>query len=161
MSSQTKCSKSPKVRVPLTQLLSQSFSTSKNKPLLSLQYKKLGTETNGHRTKLISTPPNNNGELEILVKSMQLQRPECYLNGHLSFVTISKVFNCTTQRGLRSYLVTAKCFHDTSFFFFFFALLFFRAALVAYRNSQGRGCIKAIAAGLHHSHSNARSKPHL
>ena len=46
------------------------------------------------------------------------------------------------------------------FFFFFFAI-FFRATLVAYRNSQARGRIKAAAAGLHNSHSNAGSEPWL
>ena len=36
--------------------------------------------------------------------------------------------------------------------------LFFRAAPVAYRGSQVRGPIGAVAARLHHSHSNAGSK---
>ena len=31
----------------------------------------------------------------------------------------------------------------------------------AYVDSQARGCIRATAAGLHHSHGNARSKPYL
>ena len=44
----------------------------------------------------------------------------------------------------------------TSFF-----LLFFRAALAAYGSSQARGRIRATAAGLYHSHSNAGSEPHL
>ena len=35
------------------------------------------------------------------------------------------------------------------------------AAPAAYGGSQARGQIRATAAGLHHSHSNARSKPHL
>ena len=35
---------------------------------------------------------------------------------------------------------------------------FFRAALMAYGGSQARGRIGAIAAGLHHCHSNARSE---
>ena len=43
-------------------------------------------------------------------------------------------------------------------FFFFFCLL--RAALVAYGGSQARGQIGAAAAGLHYSHSNARSLTH-
>ena len=50
-------------------------------------------------------------------------------------------------------------------FFFFFCLFclfaFFRAAPVAYGDSQARGLIGAVAAGLHHSHSNTRSEPHL
>ena len=35
------------------------------------------------------------------------------------------------------------------------------AVPVAHGGSQDRGQIGATAAGLHHSHSNARSKPHL
>ena len=40
-------------------------------------------------------------------------------------------------------------------------VLLFRAALEAHGNSQARGQIGATAAGLHHSHSNAGSKPCL
>ena len=40
--------------------------------------------------------------------------------------------------------------------FFFFGL--FRAAPAAYRGSQVRGPMRAVAAGLHHSHSNSGSK---
>ena len=42
---------------------------------------------------------------------------------------------------------------------FFFCLL--RVTPVAYGGSQDRGLIRATAAGLHQSHSNARSEPHL
>ena len=45
------------------------------------------------------------------------------------------------------------------FLFFFFFL--FRATPVAYGGSQARGPIEAVAASLRHSHSNARSEPHL
>ena len=41
------------------------------------------------------------------------------------------------------------------------ARVLFRAALEAYGSSQDRGWIGAAAAGLQHSHSNARSKLHL
>ena len=41
----------------------------------------------------------------------------------------------------------------------FFCL--FRAAPMAYGRSQVRGRIGTAAAGLHHSHSNAGSEPHL
>ena len=44
-------------------------------------------------------------------------------------------------------------------FFFFFCL--FRAASMVYGGSQARGQIGAVAAGLHHSHGNARSEPRL
>ena len=37
----------------------------------------------------------------------------------------------------------------------------FRATLEADRGSQARDLIRAAAAGLHHSHSNARSEPRL
>ena len=56
---------------------------------------------------------------------------------------------------------------DLDFFLFFFPFFFccccclFRAAPVAYGGSQARGQIGAIAAGLHHSHSNAGSQPCL
>ena len=47
------------------------------------------------------------------------------------------------------------------FFNAFFFLFLFMAAPVPYRSSQARGQIRAVAAGLHHSHSNASSEPHL
>ena len=45
-----------------------------------------------------------------------------------------------------------------SFFFFF---VFFRPAPVAYGGSWARGQIGAVAASLHHSHSNVASELHL
>ena len=39
--------------------------------------------------------------------------------------------------------------------------LLFRAAPLAYGSSQARGHIGAVATGLHHSHSDTRSEPHL
>ena len=45
---------------------------------------------------------------------------------------------------------------STDFFFFLF-----RAIPVAYGGSQDRGRIRAIAAGLYHSHSNMGSELHL
>ena len=45
--------------------------------------------------------------------------------------------------------------------FEFSILIFFRAAPVAYGGSQARGHIGAVAGGLHHSHSNTESEPHL
>ena len=44
---------------------------------------------------------------------------------------------------------------DSSFLF----VCFFRAEPMAYGSSQARGRIQAAAGGLHHSHSDARSKP--
>ena len=50
-----------------------------------------------------------------------------------------------------------------SFFFltFIFIFLLFRATPMAYRGSQARDRIEAVATGLCHSHSNAGSEPHL
>ena len=45
--------------------------------------------------------------------------------------------------------------------FFFLLLLLFSAAIVAYGGSQARGRIRAVAAGLHHGHSNMGFEPHL
>ena len=53
-----------------------------------------------------------------------------------------------------SEVLLKKCHFFFSFLFFFL----FRAAPVAYEISQGRGLIGATDAGLHHRHSNTRSK---
>ena len=45
--------------------------------------------------------------------------------------------------------------------FFVPIFAFSRAATVAYGDSQARGLIRAVATGLHQSHSNAGSEPHL
>ena len=42
--------------------------------------------------------------------------------------------------------------------FFLGLVLLFRAESVVYGGSQARGCIRAAAASLHHSHSNTRSE---
>ena len=47
----------------------------------------------------------------------------------------------------------------SQFIFLFFCLC--RALRAAYRGSQARGLIGAIAAGLYQSHSNTRSEPRL
>ena len=44
---------------------------------------------------------------------------------------------------------------------FCFVFVSFRAGFMAYGGSQVRGPIRAVAAGLHHSHSNVGSKPCL
>ena len=45
--------------------------------------------------------------------------------------------------------------------FVFVFLPFLGPLPAAYGSSQARGLIGAVAAGLHHSHSNAGSEPHL
>ena len=44
---------------------------------------------------------------------------------------------------------------------FFVCVCLFRAIPAAYGSSWARGRIGGVAVGLHHSHSNARSEPHL
>ena len=46
-------------------------------------------------------------------------------------------------------------------FFFFFCFFHFRAALITCGSSQAMGQIRAAAAGLYYSHSNAESELHL
>ena len=46
-------------------------------------------------------------------------------------------------------------------FFFFFVFYLFRAAPMAFGGLQARGPIGAVAADIHHSHSNAGFKPRL
>ena len=47
------------------------------------------------------------------------------------------------------------------FYFIFFVFCPLRAMPVAYGDSQARGLIRAVAAGLCQSHGNARSELHL
>ena len=61
-------------------------------------------------------------------------------------------------RGLQK---TTFAFHYCSLLDIFFSFSLFRAAPVTCGSSQARGQIGATAADLHHSHSNARSEPHL
>ena len=49
----------------------------------------------------------------------------------------------------------------SDFYFILFYFLLFRATHVADGSSQARGRSGATAAGLHHGHSNAKSKPGL
>ena len=60
-------------------------------------------------------------------------------------------------------LLTSEIIVDSVFwdFCFCFCFLIFRATPEAYGSSQATGQIGAVAAGLRHSHSNARSEPHL
>ena len=53
-----------------------------------------------------------------------------------------------------------KCAKDVPPSFYLF-VCFLRAAPIAYGSSQAKGQMKAVASGLHHSHSNIGSKPCL
>ena len=92
----------------------------------------------------------------------------CPQNAYTLTETHSPTLSCTHfhPRPLIQWTHTHKCttlsqlFMDTNTLmclFFFFCL--FRAAPTAYGGSQAGGWIGATAAGLHHSHSNTRSKP--
>ena len=50
---------------------------------------------------------------------------------------------------------------NSFFLFLFFVFCLFRVTSAAWGGSQAGGLIGAVTAGLHHSHSNAGSKPHL
>ena len=65
------------------------------------------------------------------------------------------------QTHLRSLLekVTSQLGDLWILLLFFFFFCYFRASPMAYGGSQARGQIRAVAAGLRHSHSN--SKPYL
>ena len=66
------------------------------------------------------------------------------------------VFNSLENQALWSLLHFSES-QNALFLYFFF---FFRATLVAYGSCQARGQSGAVAASLHHSHSNARSLTH-
>ena len=53
------------------------------------------------------------------------------------------------------------CVLSPGTFFFFCLFAFSRAASVAYGGSQARSPVRAVAASLLQSHSNAGSEPHL
>ena len=79
------------------------------------------------------------------------------------------IINCPTHLILNVcyfviYLLILFLFFLFLFYFlpFFLVFLFFSRALpAAYGGSQARGLMGAVAASLHHSHSNARSEPRL
>ena len=75
------------------------------------------------------------------------------------------LYKCKIAPDIKRFL--HKC-HSSHYFLFLFLFLFFclflhvfGAAPSAHGSSQPRGQIVAVATGLHHSHSNTRSKRHL
>ena len=68
-----------------------------------------------------------------------------YIAGYCGFMSL--LVGCSLMKG--------------SFSFFSFFVCLFRAAPKGYGASQARGLIRAIATGLYHSHSNARSELRL
>ena len=68
------------------------------------------------------------------------------------------MFFLDVWQGRSVFVAAFALFH---FLFSWFFSLLFRATSAAYEDSQARGPIRAIAVGLHHSHSNAGSKARL
>ena len=60
-----------------------------------------------------------------------------------------------TKRNTAMKILEAKCF------LLFLSFFLFRAAPTAYGSSQAKGPIRAVAAGLHHSHSHTGPELHL
>ena len=71
-----------------------------------------------------------------------------------------RTFLCFMQVNEMSKALAAKLDKNVSFVRVCVCVCVFRAPLVAYGDSQARGGIRAVAAGLH-SHSSAGSEPHL
>ena len=71
--------------------------------------------------------------------------PEAFISGYITNISTSHTW----------ILIESKI----EIYCFILFYLLFKAALLAYGSSQARGQIGAIAASLHHSHSNAWSKP--
>ena len=69
--------------------------------------------------------------------------------------------NPTSRESIKKCNWVLPTLSKTFFYFVLVLFCFFRAAPVAYGSFQARGRIRAAGAGLHHSHSNAKPKPHL
>ena len=83
-------------------------------------------------------------------KNQNSVKKHSHLFTHLSYFSLSPIS--------KYWFLPSFVFSFLSSFLF---SCFFRAALTAYGGSRVRGQIGATATGLHHSHSNARSEPHL
>ena len=70
---------------------------------------------------------------------------------------INHTINLALSLGI---LLIALHQHFVTFLYYIFFCLF-RAVPMAYGGSQVRGQIRAVAAGLHHSHSNTGSELHV
>ena len=95
---------------------------------------------------------------------------EAGLNHSITVLKIKlNVWSANTKNALETWAIkyiTAFIFIQVwrtirSFAFFFFVFCLFRAAPMTYGGSQARGSNRAIAASIHHSHSNATSELRL
>ena len=87
---------------------------------------------------------------------LKLQHYSCMQPGSIFFPPFFLSSNLEKSKWPNQYFPTLWHMHKFVFFF-----LLFRATPMAYGGSQSRGWIRATAAGLCHSHSNARSEPRL
>ena len=82
-----------------------------------------------------------------------------------SFITNKNWKKCNPTKRYKlimiNYINVTIYFLFILFYFIFCLIAICWAAPMAYGGSQARGQIKAVAAGLHHSHSNVGSEPHL
>ena len=72
------------------------------------------------------------------------------VNGIASLISLSDLSLLVYRNAVDLLIILCVCVFAIS-----------RAAPVAYGGSQARGLIRAVAAGLHLSHSNTGSEPHL
>ena len=81
--------------------------------------------------------------------------------GKISSIFLESVYSECTKHYFLKYLFSPAIFllffQDSYLFIYFWSYCLFRAAPTAYGGFQARGPIRAVAAGLRHTHSNARS----
>ena len=94
--------------------------------------------------------------------------PRVHVNGVIqcTLVPVWHLWGSTVGSDLSTFLHVSVTPFDcwvvfVKWYFCFISFYFIWAAPAAYGNSQARGCIGAIAVGLHHSHGNSGSRPHL
>ena len=75
----------------------------------------------------------------------------------LGKTNFSSILFSTVNRGLQIKAIKDTLIREKTNPFF----ILFKAALMAYGSSQAKGRMGAVAADLHHSHSNLGSKPCL
>ena len=102
----------------------------------------------------------------ISVQDLLAETPKMYsrrdqTNGYINVISSGKIITYgLIQQNVCS--VSMLEWTYSSFFFFFFCLFAISwATPTAYGSSQARGRIRAVAAGVHQSHSKAGSKLHL
>ena len=96
--------------------------------------------------------------LGILSQCIHISNHHCW---HFKYNTILFVNYISINWGEMFPKVKKKAQYEHNVVLLFFLFWLFRAAPFTHGGSQARGWIRATAASLHHSHSNAASKPCL